>query len=213
MEVRVSTFANMVRRIRNDLNRGSSHDTRIKEAICDAIEYFTPRRLGFNQKRAQTVLESAREFIALPTDWIEVDHMRLELDSERRPLTEVAFDWIEDNQRGQVIAGEPTHYAIHAREARFYPVPDRSYTLVMSFHCEFNDISVSASDGATNAWMTEGELLVRTRALGDLYMNYIGGAETQKGVLLKEEADQRILPTMERRAARENTSGRIPGFL
>jgi hypothetical protein len=114
MEVRVSNLGTMVRRIRNDLNRGSSHDARIKEAICDAIEYFTPKRLGFNQKRSTTVLYSDNEFLSLPTDWVEVDHIRLEYGAERKALIEVDFDWVEDQQRGEPTDGEPTHYAIHA---------------------------------------------------------------------------------------------------
>ena len=209
----MTTLGNMVRRIRTDLNRGSAHDGRIKEAIADAILHYTPRRLGFNQKRSQTILTSAQEFISLPTDWIEVDHLRLEPAGEREPLTEVTYDWIEDRQRGTPTTGEPTHFAIHARQLRFYPSPESSYTLVMSFLCSLPQVSASAADSATNAWMVEAEQLIRTYAVGDLYVHYIGGSETERGLMFKNEAEENILPLLERRAARENTSGRIRPFL
>lgn len=209
----MSTLGTMIRRIRTDLNRGPSHDTRIREAICDAIAYFTPRRLGFNQKRSYTILQSAQEFLALPTDWVEIDHLRLEPGTERYPLTEVGYDWIEDEQRGAAVSGQPTRFAIQARELRFYPIPERSYTLVGSFLCQLGEVSVSASDQATNAWMTEGEQLIRTQALGDLYVDYVGGSEAVRGAALKAEAEEVLLPALERRASRENTAGRLRPFL
>ena len=209
----MSTFGNMVRRIRTDLNRGSVHDARIKEAICDAIDHYSTRRLGFNTKRSRTVLLSDQEFLSMPSDWIEVDHLRLEHDDEREPLIEVTYDWIEQEQRGTPTDGEPTHYAVHSRELRFYPMADQSYTLVMSFLCTLGGVSVSAADSATNAWMTEAEQLVRTYASGDLYVHYIGGSEITRGMALKAEADEVILPILERRAAREQSTGRLQPFI
>lgn len=203
----------MVRRIRTDLNRGSSHDTRIKEAIADAIKRFRGKRLGFNQKNSRTVLLSDQEMIALPTDWVEVDFLRLERNTDRYPLREVSYDWIEDRQRGMPSDGEPTKFAIQNRQLRFYPIPDQSYSLVMSFLCDLPEVSVSASDAATNAWMVEGEELVRKQAMGDLLVTYIGGARVLEGKAMLQEVDQVIMPTLEGKAAREQTSGQVRPFL
>lgn len=209
----MSTFGNMVRRIRVDLNRGSDHDNRIKEAIADAIKRFRGKRLGFNQKSSRTTLISDQEVIALPTDWIEVDHLRLEVGSDRQPLQEVSYDWIEDRQRGTPSDGEPTRFAIQNRQLRFYPIPDKSYTLVMSFHFEMREVSVSASDAATNAWMDEGEELIRKQAMGDLYVSYIGGSKKEEGLLLLDDVSKNVLPALESRATREQSSGNIRPFL
>ncbi len=209
----MTTFATMVSRIRTDLNRGSSHDARIKSAIANAIDRFRSTRFGFNQKSSQTVLFSDMEIIALPTDWIEVDHLRLELANDRQPLMEVSYDWIEDRQRGEPTDGEPRKFAIQNRQMRFYPIPDKSYTLVMSFHYDLSGISVSASDAASNAWMVEGEELIRKQAMGDLYVSYIGGETIPLGAALLGEVETKILPTMESRAAREQTAGRVRPFL
>lgn len=211
----MSDLQTMVRRIRGDLNRGTNAlpDLRIKEAITDAIKRFRAKRLGFNQKNSQTVLLSAQEVIALPTGWIEVDFLRLERDRDRIPLREVSYDWIEDRQRGEPNSGEPSKYAIQNRQLRFYPIPDQSFTLVMSFLCDLPEVSVSASDSATNAWMDEGEELVRKQAMGDLLVTYIGGSRVAEGQAMLGEVDQVILPTLEGKAAREQTSGRVEPFL
>ena len=209
----MSTLGEMVRRIRVDLNRGSAHDTRIKEAIVEAIARYRSKRLGFNQKRSMTVLTSDVEFIALPSDWIEVDHLRLESGTDREPLREVSYDWIEDKQRGTPHSGEPREFAIHNRQLRFYPRPESSYTLVMSFHCDLTGVSISAADSASNAWMTEGEELIRMHAMSELLVTYIGGSATQQGLLLRQDVSDNVLPSLEMRAAREQTSGQIRPFM
>lgn len=210
----MSTLGAMIDRIRTDLNRGPEHDTRIRQAIADAIIFYEGERFGFNTKRAQAVLTSSNEYVALPTDWIEVDYLRMDMVNERDPLDEVTYDWIDDYNRDGNDRGRPERFAIHNRELRFYPIPDQTYTLVMSFHCELPQVSASASDGATNAWMTEAEQLIRKHAMSDLLVTYIGGEEsTAQGLLLRQECSDRIAPALERRAAREQSSGKIRAWL
>jgi hypothetical protein len=210
----VSTLGRMVARIREDIDRGSSFDPRIKQAIADAISFYKTRRLGFNIKRARALLTSGNELVSLPLDWIEADFLRLEDDGSREPMEEVTYDWMEDEGRNDDNRGRPTKYAIQHRELRLYPVPDRSYTLVLSFQYDLQNVSVSASDGETNAWMTEGEELIRKHAMSDLYVLYIDGPESiVKGQLLRRECSDEILPVLESRAAREQSSGQIRPYL
>lgn len=210
----MSTFGRMVERIREDLNRGSDFDDRIKQAICDAIVYYSPNRLGFNTKRARALITSGNEFISLPTDWVESDYLRLENDGQRIPFDEVTYDWIEDRRENDTDRGEPQKYAIQHREMRLWPIPDHSYTLVFSFQYELRDVSISASDATTNGWMTDAEQLIRTWAQGDVLINHIDGPEaTEKGVMLQAKAENIFLPKLEARAAREQSAGRVRGFM
>jgi hypothetical protein len=204
----------MVARIREDIDRGTSYDNRIKQAIVDAIAHYRAKRLGFNVKRARALLTSAQEIVSLPLDWIEADFLRLEDDGDREPMLEVTYDWMEDEGRNDDIRGRPTKFAIQHRELRLYPSPDKSYTLVLSFHYDLQNVSLSASDGETNAWMTEAEELIRKRAMGELYVLYIDGPEAvAKGMALKREAEDEVLPMLEARAAREQSSGKIRAYL
>jgi hypothetical protein len=210
----MSTFGTMVQRIREDLNRGSDFDSRIKQAICDAIVYYSPSRLGFNTKRSRALITSGMEVVALPTDWVESDYLRLEDNGDRIPFDEVTYDWIEDRRENDTDRGMPQKYAIQHREMRLWPIPDHSYTLVFSFQYELRDVSISASDGATNGWMTDAEQCVRAWAQGDVLINYVGGPEAiEKGLMLQAKAENVFLPKLEARAAREQSSGQVRGFL
>lgn len=210
----MSTFGRMVARIREDINRGSDFDARIKQSIVDAIRFYRTKRLGFNIKRARALLTSDTEIVSLPLDWIEADFLRLEDDGSREPMEEVTYDWMEDEGLNDDIRGRPTKYAIQHRELRLYPIPDRSYTLVLSFQYDLQNVSLSASDGETNAWMTEAEELIRKRAMGELYVLYVDGPEAvAKGNLLKQEAEDDVLPVLEAQAAREQSSGQIRPYL
>lgn len=210
----MSNLGRMVARIREDLNRGADFDARIKQSIVDAIRFYRTKRLGFNIKRARALLTSGNELVSLPLDWIEADYLRLEDDGSREPLEEVTYDWMEDEGRNDDIRGRPRKYAIQHRELRLYPIPDRSYTLVLSFQYDLQNVSLSASDGETNAWMTEAEELIRKRAMGELYVLYVDGPESiAKGNLLKHEAEEEVLPLLEAQAAREQSSGQIRAYL
>jgi hypothetical protein len=210
----LATFGEVVAKIREDLNRGSDADSRIKRAIADAIYFYRAKRVGFNIKRAYAVVTSGNEYVSLPTDWIEADFLQLQDGTRREKLEEVTYDWIEDQHVDENERGEPYKYAIQHRTLRLYPSPDRSYTLMFSFHYELKDVSVSASDGATNAWLTEGEQLIRKHAMAEMYVNYIGGAEAvAMGQLLYDECSKTYLPALESQAAREQSSGRVKPFL
>jgi hypothetical protein len=212
--VLVSTFGQLVADIREDLNRGSSFDPRIKRAIVNAIAFYRSKRLGFNIKRARARLTSGNEFVSLPTDWIEADYLRLEKGTRRYPLEEVTYDWMEETQLDDSTEGQPQKFAIQHRELRLYPIPDQTYTLMLSFQYELKNVSISASDGESNAWLEEGEELVRKHAMGDLYVLYIDGDEAKmKGMNLLAECEEVILPKLEAEAAREQSSGKIKAWI
>ena len=210
----MATLGEMVRRIREDLDRGNDFDARIKRAIESAIKFYKNRRFGFNIKRAYARLTSGNEYVSLPTDWVEADFLQLQRGDDRYPMQEVSYDWIEDQFGPLGERGQPYAYAIQHRSLRLYPIPDRTYTLMLSFQYELKDVSQSASDGATNAWMTEGEELIRKHAMADCLVLYIDGAEAiAKGQLLKRECSDEIAVALESQAAREQSSGRIRAFM
>lgn len=204
----------MVSRIREDIDRGSSYDARIKRAIVDAIVFYKNVRLGFNIKRARALLTPGNEQVSLPLDWIEADFLRLEENGRRDTMEEVTYDWIEDQMETDADRGRPFRYAIQHRELRLYPIPDKSYTLVLSFQYELQNVSISSADSDTNAWLTEAEQLIRKHAMADLYVNYIDGPESiAKGNLLRRECSDEILPVLESQAAREQSSGKFKPWI
>jgi hypothetical protein len=210
----MATLGEVVQRIREDIDRGSDYDARIKRAIVEAIRFYRNKRLGWNIKRAYAVLTSGNEYVSLPTDWIEADLLRLDKDDEREVLEEVTYDWIDDENVNGTDTDRPDKYAIQHRTLRLYPIPDQTYTLMFSFQYELKDVSISAADDATNGWLDEGEELIRKHAMSELYVLYIDGPDSiAKGQLLRRECSDHILPVLEAQAAREQSSGKIRAFL
>lgn len=209
----MSTFGTMVGKIRSDLNRGSDFDSRIKQAIESAINFYRARRLGFNMKRATTSTSSGTEYYALPTDFLEVDSLRvLDASNHYSHMREVSFRWIDERSAYQDYTNVPETYAVQNRELRLYPIPDDAYTLQMSFVYDLAGVSASAADAATNTWMTEGEELIRAHACADVLEQYIGGEES----LLQAQAYRRraaeAYTELKRRANTEQSSGRLAAW-
>lgn len=209
----MSTLGNMVTRIRTDLNRGDEHDDRIKQAIEDAIKLYRSRRLGFNMKRATSTTVQGQEFYGLPDDFLEVDTLRLlESSNYYQRLTEVAFSWIDDNSAYQDFQSVPDKFAIQNRELRLYPIPDGAYTVQMSFMYDLTDVSAGAAESASNAWMTEGEALIRETATADVLEFYIGGQESIAAAQPHRLRADQALRELKRRAEREQSSGRLQAW-
>lgn len=207
------SFGTMVSQIQTDINRGSQHAPRIKQAICDAITRFEAKKFGWNQRREETAIQRGDEYVALPQDWVEAGYLRLQNGTLRTPLTKRSLEWMEDSQVDDTYYGRPTDYAIEARQLRFYPNPDQSYSLVMLFQCRFTDVSLSASDAAANVWTEEGGILIRTWAHGEVLFKYIKGDEMAAGQAIVQYAEGALCGEFEARGAREQSSNKLRAHL
>lgn len=207
------SLGTMVTQILTDINRGSQHAPRVKQAIADAITRFEAKKFGWNQKRQETGIERGDEYVEIPQDWVEAGYLRLQQDTLRSRLTKRSVEWMEDHQTDNTLYGKPTDYAMEARQIRFYPIPDQSYSLVMLFQCKFPEVSASASDDATNVWTEEGQILIRTWAHGEVLAKYIKGDETPAGLALVSYAESTLCNEFEARAAREQSSNTIRASL
>ena len=205
----MSGFATLVADIREDLNRGTDFDNRIKKAIQRAIEFYRARRYGFNQKR-KTFLVST-EFTSLTANWLEVDTLHLETSSGIQTLDEQNYQILFDRSDGRTSAytARPIYYAIQNRLLRLDAPPDRTYSAVMSYLYDLTEISISSSDSASNGWTKEGFDLIKTHASVDLLENYIDGDEAATKALRLRAREDQIERELKRRANREQGSGTI----
>jgi len=206
------TYGQLQTRLRDDLNRGASFNPRIRQAIVDAIAFYESRRFTFNTKRAEASLTADAEYVTLPTDFIEVDYLRLTDTNSYDPLREVTYYWIEQNRRSTSHRSRPENYAVQNKELRLFPVSDGAYTLTISYIYELSEISQSASDGATNAWTNDAEELIRLHAMSDLLRTRIRGPEA---IMEADNLDRRggkidrVYRTLRRRANRQESTGRL----
>lgn len=205
----------MQERIRDELNRGTAYDTPIKRAIHDAIQYYRTRRFTFNIKRGITTTVAGQEFYQWPNDFIEADMMRVLYTSGdfTDPLEEVTYRWIEDNRHNVSYQAEPEKFAAQGTLLRIWPVPDDAYELMLTYHYDLTSVSVSASDAATNAWMTDGFELIKSRAKADVLENYVRGQEAALEASLHRNREKEVFKNLRRMANRQASSGKITPHL
>ncbi len=67
---------------------------------------------------------------------------------------------------GTIFSGYPSDYAIYKQQVRLYPVPNGTYTATMSY---VQKLGIPASDGASNAWTSDCEPMIRARSEWQLY--------------------------------------------
>lgn len=205
-------LATVVARIRSDIDRGTDFDGRIKQAIEDAIHYYRGARFGFNTKRKDFVVSA--EYTSLTANWLEADVIALERSAAYvNPLIEKPYTWIHSEKRDPDYEAEPQFFAIQNRQLRLYPAPDQTYSLQMSYLYDLQDVSISASDSAENAWLNEGLELIRAHATVDLLENYIDGPDAMakaERIRLRERQEEKQL---KRRANREQGGGMVLPWL
>jgi hypothetical protein len=169
----MSNLLTMVERIADEVDDGGI-DTQIRRAIQDSIRHHQRRRFYFNQKTFTFTTVADQEYYTL-TDaadietFLRVQTQYLTSDSVRYPITVASFETIDEAQTGSVTS-RPTNWAFFAQKFRLYPIPDAAYEVTVAGHCKLATLS---ADTDTNAWMTEGEELIREAAKRRLYMTVI----------------------------------------
>ncbi len=204
----MTTFGRLKERIENELQRDST-DSELSDAIVASIDFYRRQRFNWNTKRATTATVAAVEYYQLPPDYVEADSLRLTKDHTRDHLTERSFVWIDAREGPDNQYARPAVFSIQNREMRLYPIPDQSYTILLSYVYALPEISVSAADSATNAWMTEAEELIRLHAKADLLMNRIRGPESLQEAMALTQREERIASDLRREYKRAQSSGRL----
>jgi hypothetical protein len=205
-------LATVVARIRGDLNRGSDFDARIKEALQNAIQFYRARRYGFNT-RTKNNFSISTEYTSLTYNVLEVDYCKITVTSFKKELIEENYLLLSRRARDLSLSDEPQYFAIQDRLLRVYPAPDKSYSVSMHFLMDLTNVSLCASDSASNAWLTEGYDLIKTHAMVEMLEVYIGGDEAfaRADRLKLRETD--VEAAMKRRANIEQGSGRVRGVM
>lgn len=163
------TLGNMADRIADEIARDDLK-AQTEDAIRSAVSHYTGERWWFNEVVAMTLtLTSSLEFYALPADFERLDVLNVLqngqlLDCDLRP-----YDTIATWQTGQVF-GVPTDFAIYGGQFDFYPIPDQSLDVIFSYVQTVSTLTVTT---CTNAFMTYGEELIRSRARADIQLNFL----------------------------------------
>lgn len=199
----MSTYATMQTRIADELAR-SDLTSQIKLAILSAVSHYEGNRFWFNEGQATASTTDGTEYYAVPSDFQSVDSLRITVNGTTYTLEVRPWAWMDEVQSNALYKGQPVYYAIYAEQLRLYPIPDATYTLKLSYLKSFTTLS---ADGDTNAWMVEGERLIRMRAKWDLFSNVIRTAPEEETKCKAAEMDE--LDKLESRTVDRTAVGRI----
>lgn len=175
----MTTYGDLQSRIADELAR-SDLTAQIALEIQSAITHYSRKRFWFNEVNDasfSTVIGqeyySASDLAAIGT-LLEIDSLKLFYSSTVRiPLMPRTWEWFENTSVTTVSTGYPTDYVYYDSKIRLYPIPNVVKTLYLSYVQALPTLSLSAD---TNAWMTEGEELIRYRARQAIKANYLNDA-------------------------------------
>ncbi len=183
------TYGTMQAQIADEIMRDDL-GPQIKTAIQTAITRHQSARFSFNETYADfnTVI-GADEYKSgspgYPTDLIYMDAVWCTANGSRLPLIQKnweQFDAMRGTANGNT--GRPTHYATFRGSLFIYPVPDQVYSMRVTYLKKLSTLSL---DSDTNAWITDGEEVIRMRAEQILYQTVLNDPDLAS--LAKEAAD------------------------
>jgi hypothetical protein len=211
-------YGSMQTRIADELGRNdlaasllNATVTPIQNAIQSAITQYEHERFWFNEARATTstvapVSGVGTSAYALPTDVVEIDTLSVTRNDTRTWLDEMPWTGIDALLGTTTSFGQPLYYAVYQQEFWLYPIPDAAYTLTLSYVKKLSTLSASTD---TNAWMVEGEPLIRTRAKVLLLIETIKDPD---GAGSLEALEQDILQRLRSRSGKLIATGHIRPF-
>lgn len=212
----MSTFGTMKTRIADEIVRDDL-SSQIANAVISAIAIWAPQRFGFNEKRYRLTTVASQEYYAMSeltnTDasalgtgetLLEVDSFTLTYSGQPYSLLDCTQQWIDREQSAsEFYTGQPAFFGIFSDQIRLAPIPDAAYVSTISGLAQLGTLS---ADSDTNAWMTEGEGLIRAQAKLILYRDIIRDME---GVSIAKDALAEAYEPLKRKAAAKTNTGRI----
>lgn len=217
----MSTFAVMQARIADDLVRDDLA-SQIRNAINDAIELQEGERYSFNERRYTLLTVAGQEYYDLvdPTlltsagAEVETGETLLELDDIFCTVSNNPYRLCPRTQQhinewqSTTYQGQPADYTLYGQQLRIWPIPDQEYQLDLMGLARLGPNPLS-DDSDTNAWMTDGEKLIRAQAKILLCRDILrdpGGVQAASQQLMEAEG------ALKRKMAAQAYTGRMKAW-
>jgi hypothetical protein len=201
----MSDYGTMQARIASELRRNNISD-QIKNAIQTAIALAEVNRYYFNEARATTETENTKAYYAVPTDFQNMESLTITVNNSKYPLEPRTFQYIDGVDIGVANTGIPIWYAVYNQQFRLYPVPDAAYTLTLAYQKKLETLE---NDGDTNAWMTDGEIMVRQMAKAVVLRDVIRGEAAMNEANTYESAANRARDYLKTETTRRTSTGNL----
>lgn len=212
----MSTYGTMQTRIADEILRDDI-PSQIQNAIQSAILLWEGQRFVFNERRFLISTVAGQEYYDWPamTDTagaalesgvslLEIDSITITDSGSTYPLTDRTQEWMDEySTTATEYTGTPCDYAIYADQLRLSPVPDAAYPLTLSGLARLKTLSATSD---TNAWMVEGEPLIRAQAKVIIYRDVL---HNERGLAFAQNAVDTALLALERKHLAKAGVGRI----
>ena len=161
----MTTLTGLITDVLDDLNR-TDLTAAASSALSEAKEFYETERWWFNERRAKIGTEPDQERLPLPSDYLEVDNIVITDNGHSWPLKqESKYTMDRLFISGSTYKNVPERFTIYDSQIRFYPIPDATYSITMSYQFVMSDLSASTS----NVWTNELGQLIRNRASKSVY--------------------------------------------
>lgn len=206
----MTTFATMISRIEREIHR-TNKNAEVRSAILSAIEHFEEgRQFHFNTERSIASTVIGQKFLPLPDDFVDFIGkfpLQITVNQSTYPLNRRRWDYLQFIDLDAVVGrGIPFDWTYGDNQLRLYPIPQDIYILCLYYK---KKLAAITADDTSNAWMVDGERVVRARAKWDIYTNVIHQFDkAQQQKIQEAEAFQSLLGIRQRRA----TSGDLQGY-
>lgn len=169
----MANFGRMKTVIEREMKRGelSADAAAVSSAIIQSVGLWSQRRFHWNEFRDETHTTTADDpYLSITATLVitKLDSVRLTIANRDYPLIQADWSKIEALDSSQ-WSGFPELWTWYAKQIRLYPIPNDTYTVKLSGTRFLTEISANASNSATNAWMTDGEVIVRLTAKAFLW--------------------------------------------
>lgn len=202
----MATYSQLVDRIILDTARGdTSYTDTVKLHILDAIEHYSTRRFWFNEGSFTVTTSASAASYAVPTDNLEIDTAIVTVGGRKMPLVRKTFSEIENLDSGQVFA-DPFYFTQFAEQIRFYPVPDKTYTVSLT---GMKYIPTLSNTSDSNSWTTVAQELIRARTEKTLYGFRYKDIEAAQ---IMQVAEDNALERLDAQTVKHQSTGKTKGY-
>lgn len=196
----MTTLATMRTRIETELNRTDLTDS-VTAEIVSAIRHYERERFYFNETTSTFVTVSGTQSYANTatslSDAVLIHNIVLTVNSTDYKLNRLDWDTYRRINTTASLTGQPYNWAYFGETVYFYPIPNGSFTANVAQVTRLTEVSMSATGSATNAWMTDGEELIRQRARAAVKINVLEQQDAKQEAMMTRDG---CLSAMERMA-------------
>lgn len=146
----IGTYSELKTAVSNWLNR-SDLTSRIPEFVSLAEASFN-RNLRTRDMLTRSTTSTSAQYVALPSDFLEMQNVELTSTSPPRRLLYATSDRSDDvREQKDDKTGIPVWYTIEGAAIQLNPTPDTSYTIQMNYYKDVPALSVAGDSG--NNWL------------------------------------------------------------